>query len=145
MLWLSLALSAFCILAPLVGVGWYPNCGFTLHFLMTNELVGFFMCLLGPFFEDARQSPDLILGSWEASHSPENTLISFPQERRMCHFLPSSLAQTHRRDLGSLCRSLSPQALTVHCSGPLNIPVQPGWAGLQFKGWVMESLPGVPC
>lgn len=27
--------------------------GFTLHFLMTNELEGLFMCLLGPFFEDA--------------------------------------------------------------------------------------------
>lgn len=24
------------------------NCGFTLHVLMTNELAGFFMCLLGP-------------------------------------------------------------------------------------------------
>lgn len=91
--------------------GWVSNCGFTLHFLMTNELVGFFMCLLGPFFEDARQSPDLIL-PWEASHS-ENTLISFPPGTAHVSFFPSSLAQTHRRTWSACADPISPASTVL--------------------------------
>ena len=75
MLWPELGIIYVLHISPSGGRRMVSSGGFTLHFLMTNELAGLFMCLLGPFSEDARQSPDLILGSWEASLSPENTLI----------------------------------------------------------------------
>lgn len=52
----------------------------------------------------------------------------------MCHFLPSSLAQTHRRDLERLVpiHFLPKRSLCIALT-PLNIPVQPGWAGLQLQ------------
>lgn len=129
MLWPELGIVCILHFSPSGGRRIVSNCGFTLHFLMTNELVGFFMCLLGPFFEDACQSPDLILGSWEASLSPENTLISFPPRTAHVSFSSFKSSPNTQTGLGAACADpLSPQALIVHCSDPTEYPC-PAWLG----------------
>ena len=111
------------------------NCGFTLHVLMTNELAGFFMCLLGPFFEDACQLPNVILGSWEANLSPENTLISFPPGTVHVSFsFSKSSPNTQTRLRAAWADPLSPRRLIVRCSDPPEYPRPAGnLAGLQLQ------------
>lgn len=111
------------------------NCGFTLHVLMTNELAGFFMCLPGPFFEDTCQLPNVILGSWEANLSPENTLVSFPPGAVLVSFsFSKSSPNTQTRLRAAWADPLSPRGLTVHSSDPTEYPRPAGnLAGLQLQ------------
>ena len=102
---------------------------------MTNELAGFFMCLLGPFFEDACQLPNVILGSWEANLSPENTLISFPPGTVHVSFsFSKSSPNTQTRLRAAWADPLSPRGLIVRCSDPPEYPRPAGnLAGLQLQ------------
>lgn len=102
---------------------------------MTNELAGFFMCLLGPFFEDACQLPNVILGSWEANLSPENTLISFPPGTVHVSFsFSKSSPNTQTRLRAAWADPLSPRGLIVRCSDPTEYPRPAGnLAGLQLQ------------
>lgn len=54
----------------------------------------------------------------------------------MCHFLPSSLAQTHRRDLERLVPIHFPKLPLCIALTPLNIPcpARLGWPQLQRLG-----------